>query len=165
MATNSVVSCEAGLVELLGRERYDDYFNNGTVGGDSIVNAGDISTDVDIPKNACAMESIVDQLEAGDAFELYKQEQEVLTTTSTLVHGGTRFALPKTEKEVVEARKASVPKKTQADTKYCMRLWNEWNMHRNVAASTESVPDDITEMSSEALQYWMCRFVLDCGGA
>ena len=35
------------------------------------MNVGDISADVDIPENACAIESIVDQLllEAGDAFE------------------------------------------------------------------------------------------------
>ena len=148
IATNSVVSYEAGLVELLGRERYDDYFNNEAVGGDSITDAGNISTDVDILENTCTMESIMDALllEAGDAFELYEQEQEVPTTTSmsTLVQGRTRFAVPKTEKEVVEARKASVPKKTQIDTKYCMRLWNKWKMHRNMAASTESVPDDIT---------------------
>ena len=49
-------------------------------------------------------------LEAGDAFELYKQEQEVPTSTSvsTLVRERTLFAVPKAEKEVVEARKASV---------------------------------------------------------
>ena len=34
MATNSELTSEAGLVELLGRERYDDYFNE-AVGGDS----------------------------------------------------------------------------------------------------------------------------------
>ena len=76
---------------------------------------------------------------------------------STPVHERTRFAAPKTEEEVVEARKASVPKKTQTDT---MRLWDEWKMHRNLT-STNLVPVDITEMSSDELQYWMCRFVLE----
>jgi hypothetical protein len=38
---------------------------------------------------------------------------------------------------------------------YCMRLWDEWKMHRNVT-STKRVTDDITEMSSDELQYWMC---------
>ena len=162
MTTNPAVSSETGLIELLGRECYDDYFNE-AVGGDSIMGLGDISADIDSIENACAMESIVDELllEVGNAFELHEQQQEPTTNTSTLVHGRTRFAVPKTEKEVTEARKASVPKKTQTDTKYCMRLWNEWKMHQNIAAPTQSVPDDITEMSCEALQYWMCRFVLE----
>ena len=90
-----------------------------------------ISADVDIIKNACAMESIVDELllEIGDAFQLHKQQQEARTNTCTsiLVHGKTRFALSKTEKEVVEARKISVLKKTQTDTKYCMFIFN--NIH------------------------------------
>ena len=34
-------------------------------------------------------------------------------------------------------------------------------MHRNVAASTKRAPDDNTEMSSEELQYQMCRLVLE----
>ena len=70
------------------------------------MNMGDISADMDIFKNACAMESVVDELllEAGDAFELYKQEQEVPTTTSTLVYGRTWFAL-------VEARKPVCPRR------------------------------------------------------
>ena len=54
MATNSELTSEAGLVELLGRERYDDYFNK-AVGGDSTMGVGDISANVDIFDNACAM--------------------------------------------------------------------------------------------------------------
>ena len=125
MATNPVVSSEAGLVEFLGRERYDDYFNE-AVGGDSLVGSN-VSTDVDYFDSACAMESIVDELllQAGDVFELHEQQQEVTTNNSTLAHGRIWFAVPKTDEEVVEARRASVPKKTQTDTKYCMRLWNE----------------------------------------
>ena len=87
---------------------------------------GNISADIDIIENACSMEFIVDKLllEIGNAFELHKQQQEATTNTSTLVHGGTRFAVPKTEKEVVEARKTSVPEKTQTDTKYYMFIFN-----------------------------------------
>ena len=54
MATNSELTSEAELVELLGRERYDDYFNE-AVGGDSTMGVGDISANVDIFDNACAM--------------------------------------------------------------------------------------------------------------
>ena len=40
---------------------------------------GDISANVDIFDNACAMESIIDELllEAGEAFEVYEQQQGV----------------------------------------------------------------------------------------
>ena len=61
MATNSALSSEAGLVELFGRECYNDYFNK-AVGGDSIMGVGDISANVVIFDNACAMESIIDEL-------------------------------------------------------------------------------------------------------
>ena len=48
MATNPVVSSEAGFVELLGRACYDDYFN------EAIKDFGDISTELNIIENACA---------------------------------------------------------------------------------------------------------------
>ena len=90
MANNTAVSSEARLVDLLGWECCNDYFNE-AVGGDSIVGLCDISTDVDIIENTCTMESIVDKLllEICDAFELHKQQQEATTNTSTLVHGRT----------------------------------------------------------------------------
>ena len=93
MATHPAVSSEAGLVKLLGC--CDDYFNE-AVGRD------DISADDDIIDNACTMESIVDNVlvEIGDAFKLYKQQQETTANTSILVHERTRFAAPKTENEV-----------------------------------------------------------------
>ena len=37
-----------------------------------------------------------------------------------------RFAAPKTEEEVIAARKASVPEKTQLNTKYCIKVWHDW---------------------------------------
>ena len=83
------------------------------------------------------------------------------STNSTHVQGKARFADPKTEDDVAAARRASVPKKTQADTKYCMRLWNEWTTHRNALSTAEKIPDNITTMNAETLQYWMCRFVLE----
>ena len=99
------------------------------IGRDSIMDLRCISVDVDIIENACAMESIVDELrlEIGDAFELHKQQQEATRNTSTLVYGRTRFAVPKTEKELVKVRKTSVPKKNQTDTKYYMFIFS--NVH------------------------------------
>ena len=38
-----------------------------------------------------------------------------------------RFAVPKTEEEVQQARQARVPKKTQIDTRYCTKIWKNWS--------------------------------------
>ena len=60
-----------------------------------------------------------------------------------------RFAAPKSDTEVVEARKKAIPKKTQQDTDYCIRQWEAWRKHRNEQDS--SIP----------MAYWMERFILE----
>ena len=40
------------------------------------------------------------------------------------------FAAPKTDKEILDARVSGVPKKTQEDTQYCVKLWEDWCTHR-----------------------------------
>ena len=72
-----------------------------------------------------------------------------------------RFAVPKTEEEVQQARQARVPKKTQIDTRYCTKIWKNWSEYRNSVEKNELVPDDITMLNSEKLQYWLSRFVLE----
>ena len=72
-----------------------------------------------------------------------------------------RFAKPKTEEEVAKARKASIPKKTLADTKYCVRLWNEWKGQRNSTNMAEVVPEGLVDMAVVSLQHWLSRFVLE----
>ena len=42
-----------------------------------------------------------------------------------------------------------------------MRLWNKWKAHRNAVGTAEIIPDDITKVSTETLQYWMCQYVLE----
>ena len=82
-----------------------------------------------------------------EAYEsLGKEHQE-----SVLLHS--RFAGPKSAKDVADAQKAGVPNKTQADTKYCIRLWEEWRTHRNSAASNETVPDDITKVLDVSFRF------------
>ena len=72
-----------------------------------------------------------------------------------------RFAVPKTEEEVKQARQARVPKKIQIDTRYCTKLWKNWSEYRNSVDTNELVPEDITVLNSEKLQYWLSRFVLE----
>ena len=42
----------------------------------------------------------------------------------------TRFAPPKTDVEIAREREKGIPKKTLEDTKYCLKLWEEWRRHR-----------------------------------
>ena len=73
-----------------------------------------------------------------------------------------RFATQECDEDVAKAKIASVPKKTQTDTRYCHRIWEEWRDSRNSSAATrEVVPDDITQMDNTSLQHWMSQFVLE----
>ena len=49
-----------------------------------------------------------------------------------------KLALPKTDDEVVDARKAGVPIKTQKDTECCFSIWEEWRRYRNETTDTNS---------------------------
>ena len=89
-----------------------------------------------------------------EASENYEQKHDIAETQQ-------RFAFPKTEKEVVKAKKASVPKKTQQDTNYCVRLWNQWKQYRNGTTTNEKVPEELTVMGKESVQYWLSRFILE----
>ena len=40
------------------------------------------------------------------------------------------FAPPKTDTEILCAREAGIPFKTKEDTKYCVRVWEDWREHR-----------------------------------
>ena len=67
----------------------------------------------------------------------------------------------KTEEVVKQARPTRTPKKTQIDTRYCIRIWKSWSEHRNSVEKNELVPEDITTLDCEQLQYWLSRFVLE----
>ena len=41
-----------------------------------------------------------------------------------------RYAAPKTDAEIISAREKGIPEKTNEDTKYCTKLWDEWRQHR-----------------------------------
>ena len=69
-----------------------------------------------------------------------------------------RFAAPKTNKEIVEARKEAVPKKTRQDTEYCIRVWESWRENRNYSGSDVPL---LLEMDSVAQAYWLTRCILE----
>ena len=69
-----------------------------------------------------------------------------------------RFAEPKTNSEVSEARKNAIPKKTRQDTAYCIRVWEAWRANRNTQGS--SVPL-LLEMDPQTVAHWLIRLVLE----
>ena len=81
----------------------------------------------------------------------------VYNTTHTPVHS--RFAKPKTNEQVIEARKNAVPQKTQKDTLYCIRVWDAWRANINSCYSS-SVPV-LLEMDLKSLEHWLPKFVLE----
>ena len=63
------------------------------------------------------------------------------------------FAAPKTDTKVQKIIADGVSVKTQADTKYCIRMGRKqrtqpWHMYFEALTNSE-------------LQYWLCRFVLE----
>ena len=50
-----------------------------------------------------------------------------------------RFALPKSDADIKNARKKGIPQTTQRDTSYCTAIWKSWREYRN-ATSTVKIP-------------------------
>ena len=70
-----------------------------------------------------------------------------------------RFASPSSDKVIQWPHEQQVSKNTQRDMKFCMNLWNEWTKHRLLTTSTHIRP--LVEMTTEEMQYWMTRFILE----
>ena len=129
------------LLELVGPELYEAFFGDETEVGGATATARE-------PLD-CELDRLL--LEASESYE---QKYNLPATVQ-------RFAVPKTEKEVIKAQKAIVPQKTQHDTNYCVRLWNQWKAHRNGTTTSEKIPEELTTMGKEAVQYWLSRFILE----
>jgi len=94
---------------------------------DSLVDSNkgaDGSSDATTAAEQCALESLVDNilLEASLEFEHTAKKPIIQDqVTSNTGPQATRFSTPKSSEDVSMAMTSSVPKKTQADTKYCGR--------------------------------------------
>ena len=62
---------------------------------------------------------------------------------------------------MIQARRVSVPEKTQQDTRWCVRQWDEWAEYRNSHATKEKIPTPITSLPLKDLAHWLERFVLE----
>ena len=70
-----------------------------------------------------------------------------------------RYAPPKSDNDVQLARIAGIPKTTQQDTKYCIRLWEDWRAHRQLTTSVRIGP--ILQLTTSELEHWMTKFILE----
>ena len=69
------------------------------------------------------------------------------------------FGVPKTEKEVAEARLGAVPAKTLADNSYCIGVWREWRDHR-VTVYGDKMPT-IEQLSPSELAANLLSFIFE----
>ena len=80
----------------------------------------------------CTEDSTLELLTASPAHTC-KGPTHLTTSSPSLSCGSTcnsRFAILKTEQEVLQARRAGIPKSTVNDTRFCYRLWEDWKKHR-----------------------------------
>ena len=90
-----------------------------------------------------------------------QREREAEAQTQPKPAPPSRFAPPMSDSEVQQAKKFAVPKRTTKDTAWCISLWEQWRKARN-SRSKEQVPSDICMLTtSQLLQYWLSRFVLE----
>jgi hypothetical protein len=59
----------------------------------------------------------------------------------------------------VEARKDGVPRRTQQDTLYCTRLWDEWCKHRDTVTGVKIAP--LVELSESELNHQLTSFIIE----
>lgn len=89
------------------------------------------------------------------------------TETAPLTGSGSvhrKFAEPKTDEEVSQARESAIPAKTRQDTEYCVRMWDQWASFRNGRPGTSnSYVPSLIELANDPpnLQYWLSRFCLE----
>ena len=93
-------------------------------------------------------------LDAFEASQVQETESHVDTVTptassSSLRGSACRFAEPKSDEEIAEARAKGIPLKTQQDTKYCVRLWEDWVDHRNSTTGENIAP--LVQLSTQEL--------------
>ena len=110
-------------------------------------------------------------LDAFEASQVQETESHVDTVTPTSTPAASSsslrgsacpkrcFAEPKSEEEIAEARAKRIPLKTQQDTKYCMRLWEDWVDHRSSTTGKNIAP--LVQLSTPELQHWLTRFILE----
>ena len=73
------------------------------------------------------------------------------------------YGSPKGEKAVEVARRGSVPKKTQDNTEWSVKVWVDWASSRNNKLLPGEVPfsTDFCELTVSEMNFWLSRFVFE----
>ena len=98
-----------------------------------------------------------DEYESQSGFRPASETPNPAPTTSPTPKS--RFAAPKTARDIQEARRQGVPKKTQQDTSYCVRVWEQWRSYRRETCG-DIIPA-LTDIAPSDLQHWLNYFVLE----
>ena len=69
------------------------------------------------------------------------------------------FAKPVSTSEITKAMQDAVPQTTQKDTRYCVRMWDEWTEQRNKLMGTSIPP--LNELPDNELEHLLCCFILE----
>ena len=76
-----------------------------------------------------------------------------LPSSSATSSSRCRFAPPKT------AREAGIPHKTEQDTRYCKKVWDQWREHRMKTTGVNIAP--LHHLSLAELAHWLTNFILE----
>ena len=78
-----------------------------------------------------------------------------------------RYGSPKTSKQVNEARKLGIPRKTQDQNKWVTNVWCDWVQYLLWISSVEKeekqhqLLEDFCKMSTKDMNFWVAKFVLE----
>ena len=75
-------------------------------------------------------------LAASDEYERSTTATPTSPAPATRHH--MRFAPPQTEQQIQRARIDGIPESTKKDTKYCLKIWEEWSKRRHTGVSLRS---------------------------
>ena len=86
---------------------------------------------------------------------MHESNQPSATTTKR------SFAPPKTQQEICKAKLSAIPSTTTVDTKYCVKIWDQWCSHRLVNYGDLIPPLDDPELTVKSLAENLSSFILE----
>ena len=75
-----------------------------------------------------------------------------------------RWGLKQTTSDIDQLKKSGIPVKTQAQTGWCLSVWEQWAMERTTDNGDEvahALLKDCTKMNVQDLDFWLSRFVIE----
>ena len=70
-----------------------------------------------------------------------------------------QFTKPVSSADIEKAMQSAIPEKTQRDTRYCVKIWDEWAEHRVSSTSVVLLP--LKALNKSQLQHWMSCFIME----